>query len=287
MKVFLTLFFSVLQFSLYAYIKSTEAVPQEFSFMVETLQNYPFSAEETQQLEKEISSLDTHLQYLNDREMAFLLKSELYKGILNFSLGREEIKLEESDKYISNLTTKQATITNPFHQWLISSFKLDLINLTSDKKFQKVIENKKSRTAINSVEERVHFKKVQMILAWASFLSSSNEEELSTTLKPLLLKIVKTTNSRAELFAKLTKFNYSAKNKFPLKYFRLEKTGDKKPLSPSEISQVENLVLPPELNDLPKSNWKPAEDSEKLRSPAPDPNYTPPSVLPKAKASWD
>lgn len=287
MKVLIMLYFLILSPITKAYIKSEEGMIPEFSFLLESLQDYPMGAEEIKNLETRIKSLDTHLQYLSTSEMNFLLKSEIYKGILHHDHGNEEFKLETAEKLIKDLGLKQNVQSIPFHRWLTESFRLDLLILTKDKKFQNLLNFKKSKSAISNLQDKSHFKKVQLVMGWGNFLNSSSDEELSTHLKPLLLQILATLDQRAELFAKLTKFNYSASNKLPLKFFNIQDLKSAAPKKDMNADIIETLELPDEKEESVKSDWKPGEDSLKLKAPSPDPNYTPPAVLPAAKNNWD
>lgn len=102
----------------------SEKVPYELKIIIETLNSYDLIDIEKKQLEKNITQLNNVLKKISQGSYYFLLKSELYKRILNMNYPQKKMLRNISKQLIVDLKTKKKLNNkkyNSFSLWIFNS----------------------------------------------------------------------------------------------------------------------------------------------------------------------
>lgn len=122
-----------------------EDLPVEFSYLVESLQQYPLSDKEREEITKEIKELDKLFSLMSKEEVFFVLKSEIYKELLNKPRLAQQSQYYNKKILRTLLDLIEAKIDSyhPFAKWIIIATYADLKQIFDSPYYNTFIVEKK------------------------------------------------------------------------------------------------------------------------------------------------
>lgn len=273
-----------------AIYKPHPSLPLEFIFLVNSYQNYPLNDKEKNNLKENIVFLEVAFAKLNKTEIHNIVKSQIYKTIINFlALKKAPLKFDVDDaetflkKRISNSKYQL------FSKWLMSAFYKDL---------KDIIKNNLNSKVLNKKMERKFKLPLSLLFTWIELMKSKSFDEFQIFMKMLSHKIFINIKKRIREFILFSKFEkVDFQNELSKKNFFIEitKDGEDKTTQEKKQSKIleilapiseDSLILPGVLKQ--KKEWMPKEGEQNINidPPQPDPDYIPPKQLPKPVNDW-
>ena len=259
-------------------------LPLEFIYIINSYQNYDLNEEEKKSFKKTIYFYEQSFRKISKEEQFQLIKSQIYKNIINlFPISyKQNLKVdikEIKEKFKMRLESK---IEDSFQKWLISALIRDI---TLSKK------NKSLK------QSGIYY---SLFYNWNNLFNDSTVQDIDKKLKILSKNILSDLKSRLKDFLLISK-NISLKDP---KEFKLEEmiffnikndTPSKKKKDLEKKSNVlkilepineESLILPGTIKA--EDEWVPKDHEENINinPPRPDPNYSPPKKLPLPANDW-
>ena len=259
-------------------------IPLEFINLIKSYQEYELTKDEKKSLKELILFFDKSFSILSKEEVFQIVKSQIYKNIINFlplsHRRREKITFQTIKDDFNNILNSSQK--DHFKRWLISALKRDL---------DLILKNKSSKN--NNLS-------ISLISKWHNLFIHNEPKETNQILKKLSKKIFKNLKNRLNNFLYLLKGQNIGSSKEKdveeMAFFKIKQEEFSKNKSESKIkSRVlkilepiteESLILPGMIQAEDK--WVPREGSENINinPPKPDPNYMPPGKLPIPKNDW-
>ena len=257
-----------------------DELPVEFSYLVESLQLYPLQDKEREDLSKVIKELDNLFSQMSKEEVFFILKSELYKELLNKPRLTGQTQLYDKKilrKFMDLIDTKIDNY-HQFAKWIIFATYSDLKQIFDSPYFNTFIVEKRG-IGFNNPNAAKIGKKFDLVLPWYEDIINQNPEEFHEMLKPVMLNFLKKIHKKLEILLTFSRFeSIKLAADDHLKYFELKsiepKAPKKDPILDMEISTEK--ALEPE-----KDQWKPRNEPM-----AANPNYIAPEKLPTPSDDW-
>jgi hypothetical protein len=313
MRIFVSFFLIIGSFNLWAsqaLLKINESsLPLEFVLLAESLNELKLTQEEKDKISDKIKSVNSNLKFLKKEQIFFILKSELYKSILEREFHNDFRIMKFTNLDISNI--EKAYLANkkeysPFARWLVESVISDFGELKNYPGFNSVkLDVPEKDVTLNLVR-----KKLSLLSPWLGAISALKASEFNFRLKKMFFEILSDveistgvyknylTNKELDSTDFIT-VNTITNKKLPLK---VKNNEDETPpqkesedeLSLSEVGQIEGKkaqeltesIAEPKLEensqndakeDSSSKNWKPTEEKTKdgKSLPPPAPTWTP------------
>ncbi len=263
-------------------------LPLEFIYLIKSYQKYDLTNEEKKSFKYLLYFYDNSFLKLSKAEYFQLIKSQIYKNIINFfPISNKEGSSKDLKEIKEKLKEKLREEGNDhFKRWLISALIRD-INLVAKSK------------SLN--KGGIYY---SLFYNWNNLFYDSLPQEVNRTLKNLSKRILSNLKYRLNDFLLISK-NISlkeSKEKDPKKmfFFKVEKEttlkGEDKPEPKSESGSKilkilapineESLILPGTIRI--EDEWTPKDEKENINinPPKPDPNYVKPKKLPIPINDW-
>ena len=257
-------------------------LPVEFSYLIESIQLYPLEEKEREALAKKIKELDQMLAALTKEEVYFLLKSEIYKGLL------EQPRLKNQNPYynpdilkpLNSIIEVRIDDYHKFAQWLLFAIYSDLSQNFDSPFYNTFMVKKKTGLSLKNKNLIMMQRKFDFTLPWYEEIVNSTPEEFHEGLKDNmfhLLDVIKMKMGDLIKFSRFDNFKIDS-NKQSLTFF----TNKSKEAPGKKEEEILGLTIEekPQIT-VKKEEWVPKNAPED-----PDPNYTPPEVLPEPINDW-
>ena len=284
-KILITLILIIPTYSFsnsFKYI-ADKKLPLEFIYLIKSYQNYDLMKKEEVSFKGLISFYDQAFRKISKEERFHLIKSQIYKNIINFFpisyKKKSKVDVNEiKEKLEKKLTTRS---NDPFKEWLISALIRDI------KLFNKNKSSKRSNLYYS------------LFYNWNSFFDNSYSQEINRKLKDLSKKILINLKNRLSDFLLISKnislkeqkeiilkemiFFKIVKETIPIEKQEIDKKS--KILKILEPINEKSLILP---GTISRQEWFPKDQSLNINvnPPKPDPNYIPPKSLPSPTNDW-
>ncbi|MCY4524572.1 MAG: hypothetical protein OXB84_07530 [Halobacteriovoraceae bacterium] len=273
MKILIVLFFINSHLSAKSYY-GMNVLPTELNLLLLSLAKNKLDRQEQKSLKEIIFKIDHHFSDLKKEEAFFLVKSTIYKTILEYRkktggniIPLTPLKMQELiEEKLKDLHYSE------FTKWLLKAILSDYKNIYKSKN-QKI-----------SYGDR---KKLRMIIPWYNHFINISAEEFELDLKQLHFSILKKISLATGGLLRYSRFDYKEETPEKLKFFEL-----RDPTPMIEPDTVENLLgtIPTRPLQAPLKQhpaWEPRNDQTDnflLK----DPDYTKPQILPEPvdEALW-
>ena len=257
-------------------------LPAEFSYLIESIQLYPLEDKERETLGQKIKDIDQMLSELTKEEVYFLLKSEIYKGLLEQPKLKNQYSYYNPDilKPLNQIIEVRIEDYHKFAQWLMYAVYSDLRQTFDSPFYNTFAVKKKTGLRIRNKNIIMMQRKFDFVLPWYEEIINSTPEEFHEGLKDTmfnLLDVIKVKMGDLIKFSRFEKFKIDP-NKKTLSFFTIK--------SPEVGEKKEEEILGLTITEEPKTTVKKEEWSPKNGPMDPDPNYTPPDILPKPVNDW-
>lgn len=257
-----------------------EDLPVEFSYLVESLQQYPLSDKEREEITKEIKELDKLFSLMSKEEVFFVLKSEIYKELLNKPRLAQQSQYYNKKILRTLLDLIEAKIDSyhPFAKWIIIATYADLKQIFDSAYYNTFIVEKKG-IGLKNPNAALIEKKLNLVLPWFEDITGQSPEVFHENLKPVMLSLLAKLNKKIKYLLQYSRFEkLNLVTEDALKYFEIkspeEKAAKKDPLL--------DMDLPTEKpTEVAKDQWMPKNGPLE-----PDPNYVAPEKLPTPTDDW-
>lgn len=255
-------------------------LPVEFSYLVESIQQYPLQDSERDNLSNVLKKLDKLFSQMTKEEVYFVLKSEIYKELLNKPRLSQQSQLYDK-KILRNFAEVIDTKIESYHQfakWIIIATYSDLKQIFDSPYFNTFIVEKKG-IGLKNPNAAMIGKKLNLVLPWYEDITNQNPEEFHEMLKPIMIGILDKITVKIQYLLEFSRFE---KNQLApddnLRYFELKipmpKEAPKDPLLDIDLSEGK----PIESN---RDKWLPRNEPME-----PNPNYVAPENLPVPSDDW-
>lgn len=289
-----------------SFLKINEtSLPLEFVLLAESINELKLSQEEKDKIADKIKGVNSNLKFLKKEQIFFILKSELYKSILEKEFHSDFKIMKFTNMDISNI--EKAYQVNkkdysPFARWLVESVISDFSELKNYPGFNNVkLDVPEKDATLNLVR-----KKLSLLSPWLGAISALKASEFNLRLKKMIVEILSDvelstgvyksylTNKEMDSTDFIT-INTITNKKLPLK----QKEEDEEPVKPKsedEFSVAEEAQLEgekaqkltesipgPKEEEVSKEEgdesktsktWKPTEEKSKDGKPLPPPAPT-------------
>ncbi|MFI5389729.1 MAG: hypothetical protein ACHQYQ_00095 [Bacteriovoracales bacterium] len=257
-----------------------EDLPVEFSYLVESLQQYPLSDKEREEIAKEIKELDKLFSLMSKEEVFFVLKSEIYKELLNKPRLAQQSQYYNKKILRTLLDLIEAKIDSyhPFAKWIIIATYADLKQIFDSPYYNTFVVEKKG-IGLKNPNAALIEKKLNLVLPWFEDITGQSPEVFHENLKPVMLSLLAKLNKKIKYLLQYSRFEkLNLVTEDALKYFEIkspeEKAAKKDPLL--------DMDLPTEKpTEVAKDQWMPKNGPLE-----PDPNYVAPEKLPTPTDDW-
>jgi hypothetical protein len=293
-----------------ALLKINEAsLPLEFVLLAESINELKLIQEEKDKISEKIKLINSNLKFLKKEQIFFILKSELYKSILEREFHNDFRIMKFTNLDISNI--EKAYLANkkeysPFARWLVESVISDFGELKNYPGFNSVkMDVPEKDVTLNLVR-----KKLSLLSPWLGAISALKASEFNFRLKKMLFEILSDieistgiyknylTNTELDSSDFIT-INTITNKKLPIKIKNEDETPPSQKesedeLSISEAGQIEGKkaqkltesITEPKIDENSENdakeessskNWKPTEEKTKdgKSVPPPAPTWTP------------
>lgn len=265
-------------------IEASNKLPLEFIYLIRSYQIYDLTKKEEKSFKKMLSFYDRSFRKISKEEQYQIIKSQIYKNIINFLPIYKNKKLDLDLKEIKEKMEKnlRSIVNDPFKRWLCSALIRDI---------DLFIKNK------NSNKNRIYY---SLFYSWNNFFNNPLNQEVKDKLKALSKNIMINLKNRLKDFLLISK-NISLTESKEIKieemvFFQIvekvtsieKKNSEKKSrvLKILEPINEESLILPGTIKK--EDEWIPKDQKENINTspPEPDPNYVSPEKLPIPTNDW-
>ncbi|WP_044557155.1 hypothetical protein [Halobacteriovorax marinus] len=285
---------------------SVKDMPTEYKILIESINHYPLSKEDKDDLLSNIVMSDAFFTKIPKNDLFLLTKMEIYKAVLSYH-NSENIKSIRVNQPIINELMKKANTAkdelNPFASWILRAVIKDLQSIIKYKYYQTYLTQKAQSKKLKNIELLKLDKKITLLSPWISLFNLSTSEEINLALRPLHFRII-----RRLAFLSKTIYQTSSFDKMPpmkelnqLSLFKYSRELTNRESTLQKIDDViGNIEIFPSkgsstnISDLPNpsNDWIPKDDMQSLKIkkgdlfPEPDPNYKKPESLPEPVNDW-
>lgn len=255
-------------------------LPVEFSYLVESIQQYPLPDNEKENLLKVLKKLDKLFAQMTKEEVFFLLKSEIYKDLLNKPKLTNQSQLYDKKilRKLAELIDNKIDSYHQFAKWIIIANYSDLKQIFDSPYFNTFIVEKKG-IGLKNPNAAMIGKKLNLILPWFEDIINQNPEEFHEMLKPIMMGLLDKITSKIEYLLEYSRFEKpQVALDDNLKYFEIKMPAPKE----SQKDPLANLDLPEgKSEEVVKDQWQPRNEPME-----PNPNYVAPENLPVPSNDW-
>lgn len=160
--------------------------PRELSLVMMSLNRQKLHEGEKKILQRKTKVLDQCLNALKKEELFFLVRAEIYKGILEYRKGESTAKTKIDKREIEKSIANPAY--SPISRWLIKAALTDLRLLSSSPRGKK---------------------KLSLIMPWPHHFSRVSPEEFEWGLKDLSFRLLENITIACQEFVKYTRLKES------------------------------------------------------------------------------
>lgn len=269
--------------------------PLEFVLLIQSLQKIELTDEEKKDLIKNIAIIDQIAAIMSKEEIFFIIKTEIYKAILNkykdektrFKLYRPEniVKLKDFSK-------RKFTALLPFANWMARAIQSDMKVIIKSHLFNKLINHLKRTNLINNSNLRKVKRRLSLLLPWYQKLSTLAKNDIDELMKEFMIECLRKITFFIKSLAQFTQekelaispkvTSYKFFKKFDLSSIR----GIPKSYDILTIMKFDDEVKTAKQTLTESSKWKPSKEVLPKGYPTPSPNYVPPEVLPQPVDDW-
>lgn len=259
-------------------LEPEQELPLEFRYLLKTYNELNFSEAEKKVFLERINFIGKQLGSMEKAEVYILLKSEIYKSVLQFP------PLESSNlRELPKLDFQGETYSSAFFSWLSTAIQQDLVEMKNDAAFTKLEARKDLRSGLGK-DEQILVRKIQKISPWIRFYSSYTEESSQDKLKQFVLQTLEKLTHYSRTFSIYSKFDNNQTT--PMALFQFKEQAEEKEKTLDDIVDKKTIVATQESKvQVKKDQWEPQEDPFDL-FPKKDPNYVAPKELPKPSNDW-
>ena len=259
----LLLFVSPCLFAKSYYAK--KELPGELNLILQSIAKMKLKEVEKKLLGEIIWKIDGNFTEMDKDEIFFLVKSSVYKTILQFKKKDERIpniKPKEMEKLVEKKLAS-GPYSN-FTRWLLRAIVSDYNNIFKSKGYKLTQGDKK---------------KLRLIMPWYRFFIETSVEEFELDLKDLHFFTLGKILVVSQGLLQYSRFNYKEIKKKELNFFEY-----REPAVLSKVNSIDEILgsfpdNPQDTNNLP-TPWRP-KDGQKNDDYLKDPNYIPPDKLPE------
>jgi len=258
-------------------------LPAEFSYLVESIQLYPLEPKEREELGKKLREIDQMLAQMTKEEVYFLLKSEIYKGLLN------RPKLKNPNNYynpeilkpLNSIIEVRVDDYHKFAQWLLFAVYSDLRQIFDSPFYNTFAVKKKTGLPLKNKNVIMMQKKFDFILPWYEEVINSTPEEFHEALKENMFQLLASIEMKIKDLLKYSRFEKFKldPNIQTLTFFTTKSPEEKKEKKEEEILGLD-LGVEGEA-PVKKAQWVPKNEPME-----PNPDYVPPESLPEPVNDW-
>ncbi len=281
------------------------ALPLEFVLLAESINELKLSQDEKDKIAEKIKGINSNLKFLKKEQIFFILKSELYKSILEKEFHSDFKIMKFTNLDISNIEKAYGLNKkdfSPFARWLVESVISDFSELKNYPGFNNVkLDVPEKDATLNLVR-----KKLSLLSPWLGAISSLKASEFNLRLKKMIVEIL----SDIELSTGVYKSYLTNKDMDSTDFITINTITNKKlplpskeedelptkPKSEDELSVAEEGQLEGEKaqkltesipgpkeeevttdeaqDSKPVKTWKPTEEKSKEGKPLPPPAPT-------------
>ena len=253
-----------------AYIPIKGKIPSELHHIITTLQTSSLYSAHKEEINSIIPRMDQALSSLDSDDIHLIIKSEIFKTLLQFPPSAKRSFESLSPKMIEDIHAVSKKVKSPFLSWLSLAVRADLKQLLHSPLFPSFKKAIKSPHAKWSRPMILMKKKFSLLLPWHDYLTTTSEGQLSEKLYPLLLKCLRQIHFKSARYASLIPSHSPAQDK--LQYFeKILPATQKNPLD-SLINPVIERNKKADL-PLPVDGWVPKKKddyTQKLPEPTDD-----------------
>jgi hypothetical protein len=274
--------------------------PYELQALVESFNLNYLTMEEKEELKNSLSTLDSLMVSLEERDRFFIAKSTIYKWVLKNSPNVKAPK--EFSLYDFNTSGKEAKL-NSFSKWLLMSLKADVASITALPNYNSYLEEVRRTGRARGYQSLK--KRIALIKPWAYLYTKESPDQISLRLIKYQFNLLNNLISQYKLYYRF-KGRGLPQSPSSLAFFTFDDGTKKKVVKEEDriLSKLDKIIarhkknkLPLPKNDwdiAPKDEWTPKDDMTlskrsqvNLRNPAIDPNYKAPRNLPQPVNDWE
>jgi hypothetical protein len=217
---------------------------------------------------------------MSKEEVFFLLKTEIYKELLNKPPLTQQFKHYEKKilRPLLDLIEVKIDSYHQFAKWIIIATYSDLKQIFDSPYYNTFIVEKKG-IGLKNPNAALIDKKFNLVLPWYEDIISQNPEVFHENLKPIMLSLLTKINNKIRIllqYSRFEKINIVIDDN--LKYFEIKAPLEK----PAQKDPLQDLVMPQEKpTEIAKDQWFPRNEPTE-----PDPNYVAPEKLPTPVDDW-
>lgn len=235
----------------FIYSPVTKKFPIEFELLFKFLQSEELNPDERYQFERSIVEIDRLARSMNEEELLFVTKTEIYKTLLkptdSTALKREMF----NPQFMSTVRMALNNAKNDaFIKWFLTALEKDLTTLFNSTEYKDLMLLKNSRQSPPVDLLRVE-RRLELALKLAMNVNSESNSQLRAELKTKSLSVLRNLENSFKLIALQSKFDplsteVSLSN---LKFFKAEEamvnaTGQQKEVKKDKtIDEILNPVL--------------------------------------------
>jgi hypothetical protein len=217
---------------------------------------------------------------MSKEEVFFVLKSEIYKELLNKPRLTEQSKYYNKKILRTLLDLIEAKIDSyhQFAKWIIIATYADLKQIFDSPYYNTFIVEKKG-IGLKNPNAALIEKKLNLVLPWYEDITGQNPEAFHENLKPAMLSLLTKLNKKIRYllqYSRFDKLNLGPED--TLKYFDIRAPQGKE----AKKDPLLDMDLPTEKpTEVAKDQWAPRNEPTE-----PDPNYVAPEKLPSPTDDW-
>ena len=257
-----------------------DTLPLELRFLIETIQEYPLSSAEKEQIKEIIQTMGQNMQGIDRKILNPFIKSECYKYLLNTLSRPYEITNYRPDllqEMLKNLEKSYDDYAS-FTLWFVVALKNDFENIFSSPFHITFIQSLKTNGEITSPEVLRIKKKLTVLIPIFQQIQNLSAEEWAIFLKDKLFSLLSQLATRLQLLHTLTPVTTTS----TITFFELKKISIKK--KKSKLETLIDAITSEKKTDSPITGWRPKEAVAIF--PTPNPNYIAPEKMPEPIDTW-
>jgi hypothetical protein len=215
---------------------SVANVPIEFVWLVDSIQSAAPSERQRAELDVKFNRLEKVLKNINSDSLAFLIKSEIYKGILEtqwHNLLSYRLLDENTPTLINEKIQKNKNELSLFSSWTIAALNSDIATLVASKEFKAKSPQMEKRIAL--------------LAPWATLILNTSPDQFEAAIRPVMFtiidRIIRTTTFFAEQVRRPTETKGSEAIVFFTQSSSDEKEGPLKILPPPPDKVLESITI--------------------------------------------
>lgn len=236
----------------FTYSPITKKFPIEFELLFNFLQSEELNPDEKYQFERSIVELDRLARNMNEEELLFITKTEIYKTLLKpndtTALKREMF----NPQFMSTVRMALNNAKNDaFTKWFLTALEKDLTSLFNSTEYKDLMLLKNSRQT-PPVELLKIERRLELALKLAMNVNSESNSQLKAELKTKALNLLRNLENAFKLIALQSKFAPLAQEVTlsSLKFFKAEEVTPVTTMQQNKIKVEKTIddILNPVLN---------------------------------------